>query len=68
MHCSNCGAQLSCGCQIRTASNGVRVCTTCAGTYEARLNAERLTQENNLPTQQPENGNDTTSQYDINMK
>lgn len=67
MHCSNCGAQHSCGCQVRTASNGARVCTTCVATYEARLNADRLTQQNNQPAQQPENGNDTTSQYDINI-
>lgn len=37
MHCSNCGAQLSCGCQVRTASNGVKVCSTCVGTYETNL-------------------------------
>ena len=33
--CSNCKKSLSCGCQRRTASNGMAVCTTCIGTYEA---------------------------------
>jgi len=35
--CSNCKKSLSCGCQRRTASNGMAVCTTCIGTYEASL-------------------------------
>ena len=35
--CSNCKKTLSCGCQRRTASNGMAVCTTCIGTYEASL-------------------------------
>lgn len=33
--CSNCGAQLSCGCQKRKASNGASVCANCIGRYEA---------------------------------
>jgi hypothetical protein len=37
MNCGNCGAQLSCGCQVRTASNNARVCSTCVATYEANL-------------------------------
>jgi hypothetical protein len=35
--CPNCGAQLSCGCQRRTASNGTQCCDTCIATYEANL-------------------------------
>lgn len=37
MHCNNCGAQITCGCQVRTASNGTKVCSTCVGTYESNL-------------------------------
>jgi hypothetical protein len=35
--CSNCKATLSCGCQRRTASNGVSVCTNCLANYEKSL-------------------------------
>ena len=35
--CPNCGTGISCGCQIRTASDGARVCTNCAAIYEAQL-------------------------------
>jgi hypothetical protein len=35
--CPNCGNQLSCGCQRRTASNGVSVCSSCLSAYEASL-------------------------------
>lgn len=35
--CSNCGAQLSCGCQRRTASNGTPCCELCINEYEAKL-------------------------------
>ena len=35
--CPNCGKQLSCGCQRRTASNGKAVCTSCIAAYEAKL-------------------------------
>jgi hypothetical protein len=35
--CSNCKKTLSCGCQRRVASNGVQVCSSCLGTYEASL-------------------------------
>lgn len=33
--CTNCGAQLSCGCQKRKASDGKSVCANCVGRYEA---------------------------------
>jgi uncharacterized protein YbaR (Trm112 family) len=36
--CPNCKANLSCGCQKRKASDGTQVCTTCIGSYEAKLN------------------------------
>jgi hypothetical protein len=35
--CSNCGTQITCGCQDRIASNGVRVCANCIGSYEAQI-------------------------------
>ena len=34
--CTNCGAQLSCGCQKRKASDGASVCANCVARYEAR--------------------------------
>lgn len=39
--CQNCNAQLGCGCQARTASNGASVCVNCAAAYEARLTAQK---------------------------
>lgn len=35
--CTNCGAQITCGCQERTASNGVQVCSNCVALYEQSL-------------------------------
>jgi len=35
--CSNCQAQLGCGCQTRKASNGASVCVNCLSTYEQSL-------------------------------
>jgi hypothetical protein len=35
--CPNCKKKLSCGCQRRTASNGVSVCSGCLGSYEQTL-------------------------------
>lgn len=36
-HCTNCGAEITCGCQERTASNGVQVCSNCIALYEQSL-------------------------------
>lgn len=55
MHCSNCGAQVTCGCQVRTASNGTRVCSTCVATYEANL--AKIYQQ--LSTAKKEDDNDS---------
>lgn len=41
--CSNCKITLGCSCQRRTASNGVPVCTSCIGAYEASLLAAKTT-------------------------
>ena len=35
--CTNCGNQMSCGCQRRTASDGSSVCSSCLSAYEAKL-------------------------------
>lgn len=35
--CPNCGAQITCGCQERTASNGAKICTNCIANYENML-------------------------------
>jgi hypothetical protein len=44
--CPNCGTVITCGCQQRTASNGVQACTNCIGTYEQQLHLIRNTQAN----------------------
>jgi hypothetical protein len=36
--CNNCGAQLSCGCQRRDASDGKSCCDQCITSYEIQLN------------------------------
>jgi transcription elongation factor Elf1 len=38
--CPNCGNQLGCSCQLRTASNGQTVCTSCVIEYEKLINPE----------------------------
>lgn len=37
--CNNCKTTLSCGCQNRTASNGVQVCSNCLTQYEQQIAA-----------------------------
>ena len=32
MKCANCGATLTCGCQVKTAKNGKKGCTKCIHT------------------------------------
>ena len=39
--CLNCKAKLSCGCQKRTASDGMGVCSNCLPQYEAKLRAAK---------------------------
>jgi hypothetical protein len=38
--CSNCKATLSCGCQIRQASNGKSACSSCVASLNAKIAAE----------------------------
>lgn len=35
--CSNCGTAISCGCQVKTASDGKQVCNSCITQYEAAI-------------------------------
>jgi hypothetical protein len=53
--CKNCGNQLSCGCQRRTASDGTECCDTCVNAYEAKVTELRALQPN-MPVQPPNNG------------
>ena len=48
--CNNCHAQLSCGCQKRTASNGVQVCSNCLVKYEEQIAALKNNQKLNQNT------------------
>ena len=59
--CSNCGTQITCGCQDRVASNGIRVCANCISLYEQNLlfieaqsiiNQNSIGQNENLSTEQ----------------
>jgi hypothetical protein len=46
--CTNCGSQITCGCQDRTASDGRKVCSSCIVSYEQQLNAARNIQLINI--------------------
>lgn len=35
--CANCGANMSCGCQKRAASNGTSACSSCISGLESKL-------------------------------
>ena len=35
--CTNCGTTITCGCQDRIASNGIRVCANCIRSYEDKI-------------------------------
>lgn len=35
--CQNCGTEITCGCQDRTASNGIKVCSNCISFYEQQI-------------------------------
>ena len=51
MTCNNCKTTLSCGCQVRTASNGARVCSHCITAYEAGLSKLKVATAQNLSKQ-----------------
>lgn len=54
--CNNCGVQLSCGCQRRTASDGHLCCDVCIVSYETQLNPPTP-----APTPEPKVEKKTTS-------
>lgn len=37
MKCQNCGTEITCKCQIQTASNGITVCNSCISQYERSI-------------------------------
>lgn len=37
--CPNCGTAITCGCQVRTATDGTKVCTNCMALYEHQIAA-----------------------------
>ena len=41
-NCSNCGAQHGCSCQIKTATDGKKCCSSCIQTYENQLKLKKL--------------------------
>ncbi len=41
MKCPNCGTKLKCGCSIRRAYNGTKVCTNCKKKYETALRQKK---------------------------
>lgn len=47
--CPNCNKKLSCGCQRRTASNKVAVCSGCLGSYEKSLKPASATNTTEKP-------------------
>ena len=52
--CANCGANMSCGCQKRTASNGASACSTCINTLEGTLKKSNvITPQIETPTPAP---------------
>lgn len=40
--CANCGANMSCGCQKRTASNGQTACSSCVNSLEATIKGAKV--------------------------
>lgn len=51
--CPNCRKTLSCGCQLKTASNKASVCTLCISAYEAALKLKTVPitpNQGNAPT------------------
>ena len=50
--CANCGANMSCGCQKRTASNGTSACSSCINTLEGKLKTAKVSAARVASTQQ----------------
>lgn len=45
--CNNCASPITCGCQVRVASNGSRVCSSCIASYEQKLNEKKVLEQTN---------------------
>lgn len=43
MICPSCKNVIGCLCQMRTASDGVKVCSTCIATYESKIKSNLST-------------------------
>lgn len=56
--CKNCGATITCGCQDRTASNGIVVCSNCIAIYEQNLKQSAV---QSSPQSSPSPNENTTS-------
>lgn len=52
--CPNCGAQITCGCQERTASNGAKICTNCIAFYEQKLVDDAKASQNTYYSSNPD--------------
>lgn len=39
--CPNCKSVISCGCQLKTATNGAKVCNNCQAAYEKQLQQKK---------------------------
>lgn len=66
--CPNCGANLSCGCQRKAASNGASVCSGCLGHYERTLTGKSIPKQSNTPIFpgiQPDSGQTAPSNVQI---
>jgi len=59
-HCPNCGAQITCGCQDRVASDGAKVCSNCIALYEQQLINTAMEQQAN-PQYYSSNPNENVS-------
>jgi hypothetical protein len=44
--CPNCSKKITCGCQVRTASDGKQVCSGCLTAYEANVKIAKLQKVN----------------------
>jgi hypothetical protein len=38
--CTNCGSSITCGCQVKKASDGTQVCARCITQYENKLKTQ----------------------------
>ncbi len=58
--CPNCKARLSCGCQLKVASDKARVCTQCISAYESALARKKVRSVESTRTEVINNVTNTT--------